>query len=120
MKLIVLTFALFLFAASAFTQKAITIKVPDFADAQAKSFYNNYTSVLIKCVEAIRQKDDAKAIALSKNLLSLVQPQEKYGRELLKNPVEKQKYMQWAGQVSPYAKEWERAAAVYKKSSGKK
>ena len=119
MKTIILLLALFLFATSAFTQKTININVPDFADAQARSFYNNYTSVLIKCVEAIRKKDDAKAIALSKNLLELVKPQE-YGRELIKNPVEKQKYVQWAGQVYPYAKEWEQAAAEYKKSSGKK
>ena len=84
MKTIILLLALFLFATSAFTQKTININVPDFADAQARSFYNNYTSVLIKCVEAIRKKDDAKAIALSKNLLELVKPQEKYGRELIK------------------------------------
>ncbi len=119
MKTIILSIALFLFTASAFSQKAITIQVPDFADAKAKSFYNNYTSVLIKSVQAIRQKNDAKAITLSKNLLSLVPTQEKYGRELVKNPVEKQKYLQWAAQVSPYAKEWELAAAAYKRS-GKK
>ncbi len=115
-----LTMTLFLLALTAFTQKTITIKVPDFADPQVKIFYNAYAGHLIKCVEAIRQKDEAKATALFKNPgAQLVKQEKKLAKELVKNPVEKQKYLQFAEQAYPYLKEV-KESAFYKKVSGEK
>lgn len=115
-----LALTLFLLTVTAFTQKTITIKVPDFADPQVKTFYNAYASHLVKCVEAIRQNDDAKATALFKKPgAQLVEQEKKLAKELVKNPAEKQKYVQFAEQAYPYLKEV-KESAIYKKVSGEK
>ncbi|MEP6677464.1 MAG: hypothetical protein ABJA78_20045, partial [Ferruginibacter sp.] len=61
---LMLTISLCLLMINAFTQP---IKVPDFADPAAKTFYQSYSDHLIKCIKAIREKNEAKVIALFKN-----------------------------------------------------
>ena len=119
-----LVFAICLFMGNAFTQnetsqKTPVIKVPDFADPVVKSFYKSYADHLIKCIKAIREKNEAKATALFKNPGEQLVAQEKIvTKEVVKNPIEKQKYFQFAKQVSPYIKELQ-ASAYYKKMYGK-
>ena len=125
MKKIILAFTLSLFVSSAFTQNtasksAITIKVPDFAQPHIKTFYTEYSNHLIKCIQAIREKNEAKATALFKNPgEQLVARSRILEKEVIMNPVEKQKWMQYAAQVYPYIKELERSS-YYQKLYGKK
>jgi hypothetical protein len=120
-----LSFALCLFLTSAFTQKitsqsAISIKVPDFSDPEIKSFYTSYANHLIKCIYAIREKNESKVTALFKNPGEQLVAREKIvAKEVVKTSVEKQKYIQFAGQVYPYIKELERSP-YYQKMYGKK
>ena len=127
MKTIFLTLALCLFMSSAFAQNttakqaslqsagAITIKVPDFADPGVKSFYQAYADHLTKCVQAIREKNEAKATALFKNPGEQLVAREKIlGKELVSNAVEKQKYMEFVAQIYPYIKELEHSAYFQK------
>ena len=129
MRVIILTLAICLSTILAFgqdttnqkksSQSAITIKVPDFADPEIKSFYTTYSNHLIKCILAIREKNEAKATALFKDPGEQLVAREKIiVKELVKNPVEKQKYVQLAEQVYPYIKELERSA-YYQKLYGK-
>lgn len=95
------------------------IKVPDFADASVKSFYQSYADHLIKCVGAIREKDEAKARGLFKNPgEQLVAKEKTLSKEVVKNAAEKKKYMEFAAQVYPYLKEVQNSA-YYKKIYGK-
>ena len=125
MKTIFLTLALCLFMTSAFAQNtaakqtslqsAGVIKVPDFADPGVKSFYQAYADHLIKCVQAIREKNEAKATALFKNPGEQLVAREKIlGKELVKDVVEKPKYMQFVAQIYPYIKELEGSAYFQK------
>ena len=127
MKTLLLTITLSLFFTVAFTQNttaknasAISIKVPDFADPEVKIFYNAYATHLIKCVEAIRQKDEAKVTALFKNPGEQLVAREKVlAKEVVKNPIEKQKYIEFAGQAYPYIKEVQRSSYYQKIYGGK-
>jgi hypothetical protein len=130
MKTALLTLTLCFLITSAHTQditakkpespKTISIKVPDFADPTVKEFYNQYSSHLVKCVEAIRQKDESKATSLFKNPGEQLVAKEKIiGKDLVKDAAEKQKYMQFAAQVYPYIKEVERSA-YYQNMYGRK
>lgn len=122
---IIFAFTLSLFVSSAFSQNsasksAITIKVPDFAQPHIKTFYTEYSNHLIKCIQAIREKNEAKATALFKNPgEQLVARSKILEKEVVMNPVEKQKWMQYAAQVYPYIKELERSS-YYQKMYGKK
>ena len=124
MKTTLLAFAFCLFMSNVFTQNQTSkeipvIKVPDFAGAGIKSFYQSYTDHLIKCINAIREKDEANAKALFKNPgEQLVAREKELSKEIIKNPVEKQKYMQFAAQVYPYIKEVQQSE-YYKKMYGK-
>lgn len=124
MKKIILAFAVCLFMQNAFTQdqtsKEITeIKIPDFAGAGVKSFYQSYADHLIKCVKAIREKNESKATALFKDPgEQLVAKEKTISKEVVKNPVEKKKYMEFATQVYPYVKEVQQSE-YYKKIYGK-
>jgi len=124
MKTIILTFSLCLFMSNAFAQNETSketpvIKVPDFADPVTKSFYQSYADHLIKCIKAIREKNESKTRALFKNPgEQLVDREKKISKEVVKNTVEKQKYMQFAAQVYPYLKEVEQSE-YYKKMYGK-
>ena len=124
MKTTILAFAFFLFVSNVFTQNQTSkeipvIKVPDFAGAGIKSFYQSYTDHLIKCIKAVREKDEAKAKALFKNPgEQLVAREKTLSKEVVKNAVEKQKYIQFAEQVYPYIKEVEHSE-YYKKLYGK-
>ncbi len=124
-----LTLTLCLFFTSAFSQNTetkkalsqspITINVPDFSDPGVKKFYTAYSSHLIKCIEAIRQKNEAKVTALFKNPgEQLVSDEKILAPKVVKNPVEKQKYMQFAAQAYPYIKEVEQSI-YYQKMYGK-
>jgi len=84
-----------------------SIKVPDFADAKIKSFYKTYSDHLLKCVAAIRQNDHIKLKALFKEGEPIVAREKVLMKEVMKSPAEKQKWMQWATQASPYAKKVE-------------
>lgn len=125
MKIVILAFAFCLFMSNAFTQnetsqKNPVINVPDFADAGVKSFYQSYADHLIKCIKAIRAKDEATTKALFKNPgEQLVAREKNLSQEVVKNAAEKQKYMQLATQVYPYLKEVEQSE-YYKKMYGKK
>ena len=126
MKIFVLSASLCFFLTSALAQgvkkttPVIAIDVPDFADVQVKKFYNDYAIHLAKCVEAIRQKDEAKVTSLFKNPGEQLVAREKIlAKELVKNPVEKQKYMQFAEQAYPYIKEVQRSS-YYQKMYGNK
>ena len=129
MKTTILAFTLCLFINCAFTQgttpnkknsqSEISIKVPDFADPEIKSFYTTYSNHLIKCIKAIRQKDEESATALFKNPGEQLVARDKIlAKEVVKNPKEKQKYMQFAAQVYPYIKEVQNST-YYQKLVGK-
>ena len=111
MKIMTLAFAICLFMNQAVAQneppkEILAIKVPDFADATVKSFYQSYADHLIKCVKAIREKNETKATALFKDPgKQLVAKEKSLSKEVVKNAVEKQKYLQFAAQVYPYIKE---------------
>jgi len=123
MKPFLLLLTCLLLSTAAFTQDTElkkpthAIKVPDFAGAGVKQFYTRYSEHLLKCIEAIRQNDDAKAAALFKDPgEKLVKEEKQLVVKLFKDPVEKQKYIQFAQQASPYVKEVER---YYEKMQGK-
>ena len=124
MKKFILVFAACLFMQDAFTQnptsKEITeIKVPDFAGEGVKSFYQSYADHLLKCVKAIREKNEVKTKALFKDPGEKLVAREKIlSQEVVKSPVEKQKYMEFATQVYPYLKEVQQSE-YYKKIYGK-
>ena len=129
MKKIFLTLAFCIFITYAFTQdttfqktntqNTISIKVPDFADPVAKSFYQSYADHLMKCIKAIREKNETKVIALFKDPGEQLVAREKIiSKEVVKNAVEKKKYMEFAAQVYPYIKEVEQSE-YYKKMIGK-
>jgi hypothetical protein len=118
---------IFLIALSAFvfltasSQNSINIKVPDFADAKVKAFYARYADHLIKCVEAIRQKDENKVAALFRNPGEQLVAEEKIlSPKVVKDPVEKKKYLEYATQVYPYLKEVENSTYYQKMYGGKK
>ena len=93
--------------------------MPDFADPATKSFYHSYADHLIKCIEAIREKNEARAITLFKHPGEQLVAREKIiAKEVVKNAIEKEKYVQLAAQVYPYIRELE-ASAYYIKSHGK-
>lgn len=82
------------------------INVPAFASAEVKKFYQSYADHLLKCILAIREKNETKAIALFKNPGEQLVAREKIiSKEVVKTPLEKQKYIQFAEQVYPYLKE---------------
>ena len=123
MKPLLLLVTCSLLSTPSFTQDTLlkkpthTIKVPDFAGAGVKQFYTRYSEHLLKCIEAIRQNDDVKVAALFKNPgEQLVKEEKQLVVKLLKDPGEKQKYIQFAQQASPYAKEVER---YYERVHGK-
>jgi hypothetical protein len=124
MKLTILAFSLCLFTSNAFTQnqtskKIPVIKVPDFAGAGVKSFYQSYADHLIKCIIAIREKNEVKAKALFKDPgEQLVAREKTLSKEVIKNAVEKEKYMQFAAEVYPYVKEVQQSE-YYKKMYGR-
>ncbi len=76
--------------------------MPNFSDPQIKSFYASYAAHLIKYVTAIRQKNEAKAIALFKNPgKQLVAREKVLMYEVIKNPAEKQKWMELLPRFRP-------------------
>lgn len=96
-----------------------TIVVPDFAQPHVKAFYIEYSNHLLKCIKAIREKDEAKATKLFKSPgEALVKQSRTIEKQVIINAVEKQKWMQYAAQVYPYIKELE-ASAYYQKLYGK-
>ena len=125
MKKIILAFTLSLLVSSAFTQNSasksvINIKVPDFAQPHIKKFYTEYSNHLIKCIKAIREKNEARATALFKNPgEQLVARSKILEKEVVMNPEERQKWMEWGAQVYPYVKELERSS-YYQKLYGEK
>ncbi len=104
------------FIACAFTQ---TIKIPDFAQPDVKAFYTEYSNHLIKCIKAIREKNEAKATSLFKAGEPMVTKSRIIEKKVIMNKVEKQKWMQYAAQVYPYIKEMERSP-YYQNLYGKK
>ncbi len=128
MKTLILTLTLSFFNIVAFTQIAsreassqsiVSIKVPDFADPEVKTFYQAYADHLIKCIQAIREKNETKVTALFKDPgEQLVAREKTLTQDVVKNSVEKQKYFQFAEQVYPYIKEVERSV-YYQKMYGK-
>ena len=124
MKTIILAFTLCLFISNAFTQNEVPkeplfIKVPGFADPEVKSFYQSYADHLIKCIRKIREKNEPKTRALFKSPgEQLVAREKKLSKDVVKNTVEKQKYIEFAAQVYPYLKEVEQSE-YYKKMYGK-
>ena len=125
MKKIIWVFALSLFAISAFTQNTKTqssfnIKMPDFVQPDVKAFYTEYSNHLIKCIRAIREKNESKATALFINPgEQLVARSKIIEKKVIINPVERQKWMQWSAQVYPLVKELERSS-YYQKLYGNK
>ena len=117
MKTILLSLMFCLFITFAFSQ---TIKVPDFAQPDVKAFYTEYSNHLIKCIKAIREKNKPKARSLFKAGEPMVTKSRIIEKKVIMNKVEKQKWMQFAGQVSPYIKEMERSPYYQNFLSGKK
>ena len=127
MKTFILTLTLCFFITSAFNQTktkdnipgAISINVPDFADPEVKAFYQAYSDHLIKCIQAIHEKNESKVTSLFKDPGERLVNREKIlVKELFKDPVEKQKYLAFAEQAYPYVKEVQESA-YYKKMYGK-
>ena len=107
------------FAQNNVSKGAPVINVPDFADQAIKKFYQSYAKHLVKCIGAIREKNEAKATSLFKDPGERLVAREKLiAKELVKNAVEKQKYIGFASQVYPYIKEVE-GSAFFKKMYGK-
>jgi hypothetical protein len=107
-----------IFAQADTTKKNLVIRVPDFADPATKKFYRSYADHLIKCVVAIREKNESKVTALFKNPgAELVAKEKKLAVELFKDPVEKPKYLQFAAEAYPYLKEV-KESVYYKKLYG--
>ena len=99
--------------------KVVSINVPDFANPEVKAFYESYSDHLIKCIQAIREKNESKVTALFKDPgEKLVNREKELVKELVKDPVEKQKYVAFAQQAYPYVKEVQQPA-YYKKLYGK-
>jgi nitrogenase molybdenum-iron protein alpha/beta subunit len=72
MKTLVIVCALCLSMNNAFAQPETSkeipvIKVPDFAGAGVKSFYQSYADHLLKCIKAIPEKNESEAKALFKD-----------------------------------------------------
>ena len=120
MKVITFAFTLCLFVTAAVAQKTpISIKIPNFTDPAVKAFYTKYSNHLIKCIYAIREKNEARTIALFKDPGEQLVAREKVlAKEVVKIPSEKQKYLEFAKQVYPYLKEVEQSA-YYQKMYGK-
>lgn len=124
MKTIIVFFCVTFFTNTLFSQsrspnEAPVIHVPEFADAGIRSFYQTYADHLIKCVVAIRLKDEAKATALFRDPgQRLVAKEKTLVPELMKNKTEKSKYIQFATEAYPYLKEVQ-SSAYYKKLYGK-
>ncbi|MEO6405697.1 MAG: hypothetical protein ABIY51_04280 [Ferruginibacter sp.] len=116
MKTFVLSLALCFLITSVFAQ---TINVPDFVQPDIKTFYTEYSNHLIKCIEAIREKNESKATALFKAGEPMVARSRIMEKKVIMNPVEKKKWMLFASQVYPYIKEMERSP-YYQKLYGKK
>ena len=123
MKITMLLFALCLSMCNILAQNETSkgipvIKVPDFADPEVKHFYNSYADHLIQCIKAIREKNKIKVVNLFKNPgEQLVTKEKEMAKELVKNPAEKQKYIQFAKQAYPFIKELE-ASVYYKEMFG--
>jgi hypothetical protein len=123
MKTVILTLTCCFLLNSAFTQpgtpkEAPVIKVPDFANADVKNFYQSYADHLIKCIKAIREKNEEKVRTLFKNPGEELVAREKIlSKEVVKNAVEKKKYIEFAAQVYPYLKEV-KISEYYKKMYG--
>ena len=95
------------------------ITVPAFADASTKRFYQSYADHVMKCVHAIRDKNEAQAKALFKDPGEQMVTREKaLAKELVKNAEEKKKYIQFATEVYPYLKEIQQSD-YYEKMYGK-
>ncbi len=117
MKSLILSITFWFFITAAFAQ---TINVPDFAQPDVKAFYTEYSNHLIKCIKAIREKNEAKAVALFRNPgEQLVAKSKIIEKKVIMNLVEKQKWMQFAAQAYPLVKELERSS-YYQKLYGKK
>lgn len=116
MKTIILSITFCFFISSAFTQ---TIKVPDFVQPDVKAFYTEYSGHLIKCIKAIREKNEATATSLFKAGEPMVAKSKIIEKKVIMNPVEKQKWMLFAAEAYPYIKEMERSP-YYQKLYGKK
>ncbi len=111
MKTIILSHIFCFFITSAFSQ---TITVPDFVQPEVKAFYIEYSGHLKKCIKAIREKNEAKAIALFKEGEPMVAKSKIIEKKVIMDEVEKQKWMQFAAQVYPYIKEMERSSYYQK------
>ena len=124
MKKALVVFAVCFFMQNAFTQnetskEIVEIKVPNFAGAGVKSFYQSYADHLIKCIQAIREKNEVKTKALFKDPGEKLVAREKIiSQGVVKDPVEKEKYIEFAKQVYPYLKEVQQSD-YYKKIYGK-
>ncbi len=117
MKTIILSLAFCLLITSAFAQ---TINLPDFVQPDVKAFYTEYSNNLIKIIKAIREKNETKAVALLKNPGKQLNDKRKIiEKKVIMNPVEKQKWMQFAAQAYPLVKELERST-YYQKLAGQK
>ena len=116
MKTLIVSLALCLINTFAVAQPGID--VPNFADPAVKTFYETYSAHLLKCVKAIREKKESEAVALFKDPgEQLVAKEKVIAKSLVKNPVEKQKYIQYARQAYPYLKEVE-GSVYYQKIYG--
>lgn len=112
MKTLIITFTLFLFAASAFTQNttyqktssqsAIIINVPDLADPASKKWHEAETNYIKKALTAIRNKDEAawkNTIPEAKRLGAVEQTW------LGKHTPDSKKLFAWNMQAYPYVME---------------
>lgn len=127
MKTFIVTLTLSLLLTSAFSQTKeknkslpaiVSIKVPDFADPEVKAFYQAYSDHLLRCIVAMRAKNESEVIALFKDPGErLVNREKVLSKEIFKDPVEKPKYLAFAQQVYPYVKEV-KESVYYKKMYG--
>jgi hypothetical protein len=113
MKQIFLTLALFLFAATAFTQNTVSqkastqnlasIAAPDLADVQMKQYFGDFTAFLKKVIPAIRNKDEAATM----KMLTAIGNKFDNLNEIEKKAQSRgeQTYNNWFMKIVPYQKE---------------
>jgi len=84
---------------------ASELEPPEFADAELKQYYKNYSAYLINVVAAIRNKDEAGAMKLFREQGKQFDNINDMEMKVRTVPEEEQKFTTWLMQAYPYQKE---------------
>jgi hypothetical protein len=81
------------------------LEPPDFADAELKQYYKDYSAYLIKGVTTIRNKDEAGTMKLFREQGKQFGNINEMEQKARATPEEEQKFTTWLMQAYPYQKE---------------